>query len=47
MEQQYHSWNVSLSGYKFGDTIRENMSGVELALDQKSFSKFVVSITDE
>ena len=38
---------VSLSGYQFSDTIRENMSGVELALNQKSFSKFVVSITDQ
>ena len=38
---------VSLSSYEYGDTIRENLSGVELALNQKNFNQFVISITDE
>ena len=38
---------ASLSGYEWGDTIRENLSGVELALNQKNFNRFVISITDQ
>jgi len=38
---------VSLSSYAYGDTIRENLSGVELALNQKNFNQFVISITDQ